>query len=191
MLVHPIYIVRHFLKGEPLVSSIQISKIGNYSWMRSDELCAILKVDEKLGMVHVSFNSSRDAVYINLYGTKGIIKIDLINSILTFLPKMKINRFSKGFDSLRRAGQIVKCTVENMSKIVSKRWMSGHDMYIKLFAESLINNDEPPVSVIDGLAITKTLEDACLIIEQLEKATENSKTTIIAPNNQEKVFHIH
>jgi len=186
MLAHPIYLVRHFLKGEPLICDIQVSKIGDYPWMKSDELCAILKVNEKLGMAYASFNSSRDAVYINLYGTKGIIKIDLINSILTFMPKMKINRFSKGFDSLRQAGQIFKCTVKNMSKIISKRWMTGHDMYIKLFAESIINDDEPPVSVIDGLAVTKTLEEACLRIEQLERASENSMITIIASSNQGK-----
>jgi hypothetical protein len=66
---------------------------------------------------------------------------------------------------------------------MSKRWMSGHDMYIKLFAESIINDDEPPVSVIDGLAVTKTLEEVCLRIEQLERAAKNSKVNIIASSN--------
>jgi prefoldin subunit 5 len=69
-----------------------------------------------------------------------------------------------------------------MSKIVSKRWMSGHDMYIKLFAESIINNDEPLVSVIDGLAVAKTLEEACLRIERLKGTSKNS----IVSTNQEK-----
>lgn len=168
MLAHPIYLIRHFLKGEPVVSSIQTSKVGNYPWMKSDELCAILKVDEKLGMIHASFNSSRDAVYINLYGTKGIIKIDLINSILIFLPTIKAERFSKGFDSLRHSWQIIKETSKNAIKVISGRWMSGHERYIKLFAKNIIKRDDPPISAAEGLAVVKVLEEICLKIETLQ-----------------------
>jgi len=168
MLAHPIYLIRHFLKGEVEVSDIQVSKVGSYPWMRSDELCAIFKVGKKLGRAYASFNSSRDAIYINLYGRDGIIKMDLINSILTFLPKRKTSRFSKGFDSIRQTGQIVKWTWKNMIKVISKRWMSGHDMYIKLFAESLINGNDPPVSAMDGFAVVKTLEEMCMRIAELE-----------------------
>jgi predicted dehydrogenase len=168
MLAHPIYLVRHFLNGEVEVDDIQISKVGNYPWMKSDELCAIFRVGKKLGRLYCSFNSSRDAVYINLYGTEGIIKMDLINAILMFLPKRRTSRFSKGFDSLRQAGQIVKCTAKNTAKIVSRGWMSGHDLCIKLFAESLISSYDPPVSVTEGLAVVKTLEEMCNRINELD-----------------------
>jgi len=168
MLAHPIYLIRHSL-GEVKVDDVQVSKVSSYPWMRSDELFATLKVGNKLGRVYASFNSSRDAIYISLYGKEGIIKMDLINSILTFLPRRKTSRFSKGSDSLKQAWQIVKWTWKDVVKVASKRWMTGHDICIKLFAESLINNKEPPISVIDGLAVVKTLEEMCMRIVELEE----------------------
>jgi len=169
MLAHPIYLTRHFLGGEVEVSDVQVFKVGSYPWMKSDELCATLKVGYKLGRVYASFNSSRDAIYVNLYGREGIIKVEIINSILTFLPRRKTSRFSKGFDSLKQAWQIVKRTGKNVMKVVSKSWMSGQEMYIKLFDESLMNDNEPPVSVTDGLAVVKTLEEMCMKIAELER----------------------
>ncbi|MEM2129439.1 MAG: Gfo/Idh/MocA family oxidoreductase [Candidatus Bathyarchaeia archaeon] len=169
MLAHPIYLVRHFLNGDPAVVSVAVSKIGDYSWMKSDELCAIFRVKNKLGRVYASFNSSRDAIYISVYGSKGILKLELINSTLLFLPKRKTSRFSKGSDAIKQALQLAKCTVANGWKISTGRWLSGHDFYIKSFAESLLNGGGPPVSVEDGLAVIRTLDEVCKRIVIQEK----------------------
>ena len=167
MLAHPIYLLRHFL-GEVEICDLQVSKIGNYPWMSSDELCATFRVGNKLGRAYSSFNSSRDAIFISLYGNEGILKLELINATVNVLPKRKTSRFSKGFDSLRQATQLTKSTIGNVAKITLKRWMSGHDMYIKLFAESLLSGTDPPVTVEDGLEVIKTLEKMCEMIESAE-----------------------
>jgi predicted dehydrogenase len=169
MLAHPIYLVRHFLGGDLEVSDVKVSKLSDYPWMKSDELCATFKVGPKMGRTYVSFNSSRDAIYINLYGKKGIIKLDIINSTINILPKMEVSRLNKGFDSLRQASQLVKSAAKNTSKVMLRRWSTGHDNYIKLFAKNLINNCPPPVTVEDGLAVIKTVEDICKKIEEQEK----------------------
>jgi len=168
MLAHPIYLVRHFLGGEVEVWDVQVSKIGDYPWMKSDELCAIFRAGNKLGRAYASFNSSRDAIYVNLYGMEGILKLDIINSTVNVFPKRKTSRFNKGLDPLKQAFQLVEWTAKNAGKVAFKRWLSGHDTYIKLFAESLINGSDPPVSVEDGLAVVKTLEEMCMRIAELE-----------------------
>jgi predicted dehydrogenase len=165
MLAHPIYLMRHLL-GDVEVCEVEVSKIGDYYWMKYDELCATFKVGHKLGRAYASFNSSRDAVFINMYGTEGILKLELINSTVSFLPKREATRLGKGFDSLRQATQLLKSTTANMFKVASGRWRSGHETYIKLFAESLINNSKPPVTVEDGLEVVKTLEKMCSMIER-------------------------
>jgi len=169
MLAHPIYLVRHFLKGEVKLANLEVSKVGSYPWIKSDELYAAFKVGYKSGRVYASLNSSRDAIYISLYGRESIIKLEVVNSILTFLPRRKTSRFSKGSDSLKQAWQIVKYTGENVMKVVSKTWMSGTERCIKLFSESLMENNEPLVSVNDGLSVVKTLEEMCAKIAELEK----------------------
>jgi len=164
MLAHPIYLMRHFL-GDVEVCEVQVSKIGDYSWMKYDELCATFKAGNKLGRAYASFNSSRDAIFINIYGREAILKLELINSTVIFLPKREATRLSKGFDSLRQATQLFKSIIGNMFKVASGRWRSGHETYIKLFAESLINDRKPPVTVEDGFAVVKMLERMCDMIK--------------------------
>lgn len=167
MLAHPIYLIRHFL-GEVEVDYIQISKIGDYSWMKSDEFCATFRVKKKLARAYASFNAPREAIFITLYGKESILKLDIINAVINVLPRRKTSRFSKGFDSLRQAIQFTTLTAENAVKIIFNRWFSGHDLYIKLFADSLINNSKSPVTVQDGLEVIKTLEELCTRIEEKE-----------------------
>jgi predicted dehydrogenase len=91
MLAHPIYLIRHFL-GEPEIDGVQVAKIGEYEWMKSDELCAILKVGEKMGRAYASFNAPRKAIFISLYGTEAILKLDIINATTIILPRRETKR---------------------------------------------------------------------------------------------------
>jgi len=168
MLAHPIYLIRHFL-GEVEVGDVLVEKTGEYAWMRSDELCATFKVGRKLARAYASFNSPRDAIFLNLYGKKAILKLDIINATTSKLPKRVTNRFSKVSDSLRQATQLMTSTAKNIAKITFGRWRSGHEMYIKLFAQSLINDSEPPVTVEDGYRVVKVLEEMCEKIEKVEE----------------------
>ena len=168
MLAHPIYLIKHFL-GEIEIDDIQVSKIGEYAWMKSDELYATFRAGRKLGRAYASFNGPRDAIFISLYGSDAILKLDIINATTIILPKRETSRFGRGFDSLKQATQLVKSTAKNVAKIASRRWLSGHDMYIKLFAQSLINGGEPPVTVEDGYSVVKTLEEICQRIKKIEK----------------------
>ena len=165
MLAHPIYLIRHFL-GKAEVGEVYVSKIGDYPWMKFDELCATFEAGNKMGRAYASFNAPRDAIFVSLYGTEAILKLDIINMTMNLLPRRKTSRFGKGFDSLRQATQLIKSTVKNASNIAFGRWLSGHEMYIKLFADSLLGDSEPPVTVEDGLEVVKTLEKMCDIIEE-------------------------
>lgn len=171
MLAHPIYLLRDFLHSDVECVDIELSKIGEYPWMKSDELCSTFRAGKKLGRAYASFNSSRDAIYINLYCVRGILKLDVINSTLNLLPARKTNRLSKGSDSVRQASQLVKWTALNTGKIATKSWYSGHDMYIKLFAANLMAKKPPPVTAEEGLAVVRTLEEMCKRIQAIQTNT--------------------
>ena len=169
MLAHPIYLVREFLGKDVVVEDIVVSKIGDYPWMKSDELVANFSVGKKIGRAYASFNSSRDGIFVNLYGSEGILKLDIINSTANVLPRRVTSRFNRAFDSIRQAGQLVSWTAKNVATTTFDRWLSGHDMYIKQFAEYLLSGGEPPVSVEEGLSVIKTLDEMCKMIVQKEQ----------------------
>lgn len=170
MLAHPIYLMRHFM-GEIEVGDVQVSKTGNNAWMRSDEFCGTFKAGKKLGRAYASFNASRDAIFISLYGTKAILKLDIINAVTVLLPERKTSRFSKGYDSLRQAGQLINATAKNMTSVIFRNWLSGHEMCIRLFAQSLIKGQDPPVTIDEGYNVVKTLEGLCQRVASAEQKT--------------------
>jgi len=171
MLAHPIYLARHFL-GQVEIGAVQVSKIGGYAWMKSDELCTTLKVGNKFGRVYASFNAPRDAIFINLYGIDATLKLDIINATMNILPKRNANRFSKVCDSFGQATQLIKATSKNIVKVASRKWLSGLEMCVKVFAKSLLGNGKIPVTVKDGYAVVKSLEEICNLIEMAEKKME-------------------
>jgi predicted dehydrogenase len=172
MIAHPLYLLRHFL-GEVQITNLQVSKIGELEWMKSDELIMSVMSDKKFGSAYVSFNSPRKAIYINIYGKEALLTLDVINAISTILPAKPANRFGKGIDSLRQATQLITDTGKNVSKIAFNKWWSGHEMFLKLFAESILNKTEPPVTVHDGYVVMKALDEACKLIEK-EQEKDNS-----------------
>jgi len=168
MLIHPIYLLRCFL-GEIEVGSLEVSKIGDYPWMKHDELCATFRAGKKLGGVYVSFNAPRDAIYVDIFGRKGILRLDIITATLNVLPSIRMNRLNKAFDSIRQAVQLSTSTTKNALKILSRTWLDGHEMCIRLFAESVIRKEEPPVTVREGYEVVKVLEDVYRRIELVKE----------------------
>jgi len=169
MLAHPIYLCRHFLRGEIELCDVNVSKVGEYPWMRSDELCATFKVGDKLGRVYASFNSPRDAILLSLHGRSAIIELDIVNATITLLPKRERKTLSKGLDSVSQAVQLMRSTFKNAAKVTSGRWLSGHEMCIRLFAQNLLSDHRLPVSAEEGLTVIRSLEPLCKRIEIKEK----------------------
>jgi len=157
VVVHPIFIIRFFL-GDVEVENVSVSKLGEYPWMKYDELLATFRAGEKLAGTYVSFNASRNSIFVDLFDQKGIIRLDIINATVNVLPNIKLKRISKATDSLSQAIQLSTSTFKNALNILSKQWFDGHEMYIRLFAESIINGKEPPVTVQEGYEAVKNLE---------------------------------
>jgi predicted dehydrogenase len=172
MLPHPIYLTREFLGPEISVESVHCSKVGDYSWVKTDELCAVFKVGKKMGRVYASFNSPRDTIFVNVYGKEAYLKADIINSTLILYPQRENERFSKGLDSIKQAAQLTRSTMKNVAKVSTGAWDSGVDSEIKLFAEALRKGTAPPVSVDEGLEVTKILENMTFMIDKAEKGTK-------------------
>jgi len=165
MLPHPIYLTRKFLGPDVKVESLKVSKVGDYPWVKYDELCGICSVGNKMGRIYASFNSPRDAIFVNIYGKDANLKTDIINSTFVKYPRRENMRFSKGLDSIKQAAQITSSTVKNVAMVTTGGWDSGVDSIVKLYAEALRSHGTPPVPVEEGLEVIKILEKMTSIID--------------------------
>ncbi len=169
MLAHPIYLIREFLGEQMQIQNIFTSKIGEYPWMKSDELTATFSANGRIGRCYASFNSPQEMININIYGEKGIINVDLYNFTLRLRHQRKAARFEKGIDPLIQANQLVKCTAANSFKIACNRWITGHDSIIRFFSDYFAQAGNPPVSIENGYEVVKLTEEVCKTIVDQEQ----------------------
>jgi predicted dehydrogenase len=174
MLAHPIYLTRHFL-GKIEEVDVSVAKMGSYPWMISDELCATFSTSNKVGRAYASFNAPRTSIFVNLYGKKAVLSLELINATVNLLSARTESRFGKASDSLRQARQLTGSTIRSAARIAFGKWLSGHDTYIKLFVEGLNDGRKPPATVEEGLEVVRTLEVMCGKITETESARTQSR----------------
>lgn len=163
-MIHPIYLLQRFL-GDIKIANLEVAKIGDYQWLPYDELSATVRAGEKLGRIYVSFNASRNSIFVEVFGRKGILKLDIIAATLNVLPGVNMNRPNKVIDPLRQALQLTSSASKNAFKILSRHWPDGHEICIRLFAESIVKGEAPPVTVQEGYEAVRVLEDVYKCIE--------------------------
>lgn len=168
MLAHPIYVLQHFL-GHLQLETVSTAKMGDYTWMPSDELHMIFRSGKRFGTTYASFNSPRQTVLVSIYGKEAILRIELIAATITKLSHLEINNFTIGSDILRQAYQLMASTVKNAGRMIFRRWISGHDAYIRFFVDSVINNKEPPVTMEDAYEVVRVLEEVCKKISNIKR----------------------
>ena len=171
MLTHPIYLVKHFI-GEVKLENIRVSKIGPYSWMKSDELVATLSADKRFGTFYGTFNSPRQAIILTLHGEKALLSIDMINGIVTMLPSRPVGKTGITKDSISQATQTLSSTLGNIGDVVMGNWMTGHDEYIKQYVKAILTGGSPPVSISEGYEVIQILEEMIKEIEKQERPSE-------------------
>ena len=155
MLPHPTYLLRYFLGNDLEVKNVEAYKLSSYPWIRNDELYLLLESRGKLGRIYVSFNSPREAIYITIIGNKGIVEAEVITGTIVKLNHLHApSRYDKGKSVIKQVNQIISSLLINAAKVLSNRWITGHQGYIRSFAESLMSGKVPPIP------IEETLKDA-------------------------------
>ena len=79
-LPHPLYITRAIL-GDLKVKHILGSKLGIYPWMPIDELRILLEDKRgRIASIYISFNAPRPETTLKIYGTQGVLEINLFET---------------------------------------------------------------------------------------------------------------
>lgn len=159
-LAHPIYILQAIL-GQMKVKSVHAMKVGSYPWVPFDELWVNLEGDKGYGSIYASFNSVRDAWSVDVYGTRGILKLSLDNETLVLLKRNPITRLSRALDILQQAYQLLFSTAQNGVSLLFGNWQMGHEVCLQAFLDSVLNDKAPLVTLQEAYDSVETLEKIC------------------------------
>jgi predicted dehydrogenase len=155
MLPHPVYLLQPFLGNELAVDSVHAEKRGERPWMLCDELQAMLHSKTGIGNIYVSFNAAREGTTLELYGTKGVLKVDLTNQTSIKLGQRGRGKLSSVRDTLTESSQLMFATAKNTSHFLR----SSHGEHAFSYAyRALIEDKVDSPQLIQPLTAYKTVE---------------------------------
>lgn len=163
---HAVYMSLAFIKGVKDVG-VCAKRTLDYPWVRYDDYRIELEGETLTGSIYVSHAGDYTASEVDLYGSEGIIKIELESMLLTQSKLGKLEPASVALHSLGIAGQMVKGVVSNTFRVILQKSMLGHDIMIEKFVDSVKSDKPVPVSAEEGRETVRVME---MIVEKLALA---------------------
>ncbi len=157
---HPIYLALSFVNNIHSVKAIA-RKTCSFPWVRADELKVLLEGENGSCAFTVCFNSPEDLFTMDLFGTKGHIRIDHITQSM-WLKRPRSTRFHDLIlDRLDLMRPVITAALYSTMERFQGRQLNrlDHHLIIQRFAESLRNNSTPPVTSEDGRKTISLLEE--------------------------------
>jgi predicted dehydrogenase len=146
---HGVYLQMEFLKSLRVRNAIS-KKTGSTLPTPFDELRVLLSI---------SLSATPYLNYLNIYGTKMTIQVDLITDTLIKLKKNAPGEnVQKALINIGESLLRLSKTVTNAIKIFRDPTMTGHMILIKEFYDSIRRGQTPPVTGEDGRANAAVLD---------------------------------
>jgi predicted dehydrogenase len=162
MLSHPVYLVQSILGNDLIVDRVIVEKRGNLPWMKYDELYFTLRSTRGVAQTYVSFNAPRPELLIEIFGSKKILRIDLLNQTLIEVGHKTFSKIDSAKDCLNVSGTLVFQTARNALLYLLRR--AGEDptqMAYKSIVESTMKERELIVIPEMARSTVRITEEIC------------------------------
>lgn len=167
-LPHPIYIAMEFF-GDLELLSVHATKLGSIPWIHHDEHRIILRSNNgSFVSIYSTLNSVRRSVYLDIYGTKGIIQADLRNNTLVVRRHRNPASFVRvGLDTISFSTQYLKSFLINFFRSIRQR--GPHKLIIESFVRSIRDDTTPPISEHKAREVVRIFEQICRTLKSGEE----------------------
>lgn len=138
-----------------------------HPWAPFDEFRMELEGENGISSILISYTSNRHNCEVDILGTEGALHLNLNSMLLTYegrrdsLKPVDLARYSLG-----TAFQITKGVATNALKVTTRSAKIGHDVIIERFADSILNDHQPPVTGEEGREVIRVME---MIVQRLQE----------------------
>jgi predicted dehydrogenase len=162
MLSHPVYLAQSVLGNHLKVDTVIAQKRSNLPWMIHDELHVMLRGTQGLASIYCSFNAPRMGIIVEIFGSKKMLQVDLVNQTLVALGPRKLGKIDSAIDSLRVSGTLISQTARNAFTYLSRRrGESAIGTVYSSLVESIRENQELTVTPEMAANTVRIAEDVC------------------------------
>lgn len=172
---HAIYTSLVFLKSIKNVD-ICAKKTLEHTKAPYDYFHIVLEGENIISSIIISHSSDNYVADVNVFGTKGILKMDLQSMLLTRYELNETKLVPLARSSLNSVAQTIKGVVSNVAKVMfTKNTLTrarGHAVVIEKFVNSVMNDQQPPVTAEEGRETVRVMEN---IVKKLHQKYSDSK----------------
>ena len=159
--VHSVYLQRAFL-GQIQEMQVVSQRTGRFPEVFAEELRVVLKGEHALGQLCFSTDIQPHMNSIHLYGTQGILLLDLNTmTLVKRLPSRLPKLIAKSWVNIGESLQLISATVQNAVAMLTGRLglYPGISRVIRGFYDHLANGTAPLVTADDGVEVVRLMEE--------------------------------
>lgn len=155
------------------VTSVEITAKNNmkYPWSGFDYFDITLDSEEMVSSVIISHASNNYVADLSIFGTEGILKLDLQTMLLMKYRLRKAKSTSLAMASLKPAGEMIRGVFSNGARMLFAKnsalmRVTGHGNEIEQFVQSIVNVIESPVTAEEGRDVIRVME---MLVQKLNQ----------------------
>ena len=138
-----------------------------YPWSPYDDYRIELIGDNATCSVVLTFTNRHWAAPVELWGTEGLLKVDLQSKTLVRADRGNLSPRIVGQSVMSEAMQMASGTLGTAAKVLTGRFRNAHDLLIKEFFERCVRGLSSPVTPQEGREAVRVMG---VIVDQLEPA---------------------
>jgi len=156
---HVVYMSSAFL-GKIHPVGVISQKLSQFPWVNADELKVMVESENRIGIMTISFNQPRFSFIVDIYGSKGTLRIDNVAQTITFTRSRSASTVGLIMVRLETLSQLIPAIASiSIRSLLGQKWYKlGHQAIIQGFIESIRENKQTPITEYDGLETTKVIE---------------------------------
>lgn len=156
---HPVYKSLAFI-GKVKNVDVHARSFLEHPWAPFDDFRIELEGEKSSSSIVISYSSNRRASTIDLMGTEGALHLDLLSMLLIRQGKNgTMKPLALAGSSLGIAAQIISGVAGNAFLVLTGQGeFYGHNTIISGFVNSILNNNQPPVTGEQGREAVRVME---------------------------------
>jgi predicted dehydrogenase len=162
MLPHPVYLLQAIMGNGLRIETVLTDKRGSFPWMPVDELHVLVRGQNAIGRIYVSFNSSRPVELLRIHGTKKLLTVDLTTQTVVVLGPTTTGKLASAGRNLSVSTRLVLATGINAFRFFGSGWgdYAIQQTYLSIL-NSISNGVEPLVTPTFAFETVRLTEEIC------------------------------
>jgi predicted dehydrogenase len=155
---HAVYMTLAFINPVREVHARGHKLLDQYPWSRFEDYRIELAGEDAVSSITSVYTSDEWAGEVELWGTKGLLKLDLEVMSLVRQRRKDLGRLSVARSGVAGALGIVSGIVRTGASVAARRYRNTHELLLEGFLTAVSTGSEPPVSGAEGREAVRVMD---------------------------------